>query len=237
MPIVAVITAVAAERDAVADGVGSPQAVRLGPYDARRCETPTDDIVVVAGGVGPAAAAAAAAFVVATQPVRLLVSAGVGGSFASAGLRPGDVAVASTIVAADLGAMSPERFLDLSALGLDGGAAVAVDPALVDAMHSRLADAGIAAAVGPILTLSTATGTTTRAAELMARHGAVAEAMEGAGVAHVAVAHGLPVVEVRVISNEVGDRDRASWDLLGALDTLTRVARVVLADRLAATSA
>ena len=221
MSITLVVTAVAAERDAVADGIGSPQAVTVGPYGScRRCETEGRDVLVVAGGVGPAAAAAATAHVVATHDVALVVSAGVAGSFASARLQHGDTAVASTIVAADLGAMSPERFLDLAALGLDGGAAVDCPPELVRLARDRLDAAGLHVAVGAILTLSTMTGTAERAAELMGRHGAVAEAMEGAGVAHVAALHAIPVLEVRTISNEVGLRDRSSWDLVTALTTL-----------------
>ena len=230
MPITLVVTAVAAERDAIADGIGEPQAVTIGPYgSSRRCETDGPDVLVVAGGVGPAAAAAATAYAVATQDVSLVVSMGVAGSFASARLRHGDTAVASSIVAADLGAMSPERFLDLTALGLDGGAAVDCPPALVTAARDRIGEAGLHVAVGAILTLSTMTGTAERAAELMGRHGAVAEAMEGAGVAHVAALHGLPVLEVRTISNEVGLRDRSSWDLVTALTSLGTAARGLFA--------
>jgi futalosine hydrolase len=233
MSVVLVVTAVAAERDAVADGIGSPQAVTVGPYgSSRRCETTGLDVLVVAGGVGPAAAAAAAAHVVATQDVALLVSMGVAGSFASARLAHGDTAVASSIVAADLGAMSPERFLDLTALGLDGGAIVDCPPLLVAAARDRIAGAGLHVAVGAILTLSTMTGTAERAAELMARHGAVAEAMEGAGVAHVAALHDLPVLEVRTVSNEVGLRDRTSWDLVTALTSLGTAAGALFAEPL-----
>ena len=83
-------------------------------------------------------------------------------------------------------------------------------------------------AVGPVLTLSTMTGTAARARELMARHDAIAEAMEGSGVAHVARLHRLPVLELRTISNAVGERDRSGWDMLGALDALTRAAGVLL---------
>ncbi|HEV2888919.1 MAG TPA: futalosine hydrolase, partial [Frankiaceae bacterium] len=185
------------------------------------------DVLVVAGGVGPAAAAAATAHVVATHDVALVVSMGVAGAFASARLAHGDTAVATTIVAADLGAMSPERFLDLAALGLDGGAAVDCPPDLVRTVAQRVGDAGLHVAVGAILTLSTMTGTAERAAELMSRHGGVAEAMEGAGVAHVAALHGLPVLEVRTISNEVGLRDRTSWDLVTALTSLGTAAGAV----------
>jgi futalosine hydrolase len=223
-----VVTAVAAERDAVADAIGAPAPETYGPYAVRR----TGDVLVVAGGVGPAAAAAATAHVAATEEVGLVVSMGVAGAFASARLRHGDVAVATSIVAADLGAMSPERFLDLAALGLDGGATVDCRPDLVAAARDRLVADGLHVAVGAVLTLSTMTGTAERAAELMGRHGAVAEAMEGAGVAHVATLHGLPVLEVRAVSNEVGLRDRASWDLAAALASLGRAAGALLREPL-----
>jgi futalosine hydrolase len=227
--ITLVVTAVAAERDAVADGIGAPQAVTVGPYaSGRRCETEGPDVLVVAGGVGPAAAAAVTAHVCATHDVSLVVAMGVAGAFTSARLQHGDIALATSIVAADLGAMSPERFLDLTALGLDGGAAVDCPPHLVQAARDRLDAAGLHVAVGAILTLSTMTGTAERAAELMGRHGAVAEAMEGAGVAHVAALHGLPVLEVRTISNEVGLRDRTSWDLVTALTSLGTAAGAIL---------
>ena len=39
------------------------------------------------------------------------------------------------------------------------------------------------------------------------------ESMEGAAVAHVAHLHGVPVGEVRGISNIVTDRDTSSWRL------------------------
>jgi futalosine hydrolase len=225
-----VVTAVAAERDAVADGIGAPQAVTAGPYaSSRRCETEGQDVLVVAGGVGPAAAAAAAAYLVATHDVTLVASLGVAGAFASARLAHGDIALATSIVAADLGAMSPERFLDLAALGLDGGAIVDCPQPLVAAARDRMIGAGLHVAVGAVLTLSTMTGTAERAAELMGAHGGIAEAMEGAGVAHVAALHGLPVLEIRAISNEVGLRDRSSWDLATALTSLGTAARAVFA--------
>ncbi len=221
-----VVTAVRAEAEAVVAGLGGGEHRRLGPYDATDCTR--GDVLVVAGGVGPAAAAAAAAVGVSLAPVELLVSMGIAGAFTSARLALGDTVLATTIVSADLGVQSPERFLDLTALGLDGGAAVTCDLARVAAVRDRLTAAGRSVALGTVLTLSTMTGTEERAAELMAAHGAVAEAMEGAGVAHVANLHGLPVLEVRTISNQVGERDRASWDLRGALSSLTEAAKALL---------
>jgi futalosine hydrolase len=45
--------------------------------------------------------------------------------------------------------------------------------------------------------------------------------MEGFGVATAAALHGVPVLEVRTVSNAVGPRDRAAWRIPDALHALT----------------
>jgi futalosine hydrolase len=47
------------------------------------------------------------------------------------------------------------------------------------------------------------------------------ESMEGAAAAQTARALGVPFAELRAVSNVVGERDKAHWDLRGAV----RVAR------------
>lgn len=174
---------------------------------------------MISGGVGPAAAAAATARALAAQPYTAVWSLGIGGGFAGR-CASGDVVVATATVAADLGADSPDGFLDLDALGL-GPVRLAADVTLAD----RLRAAGLPVVTGEVLTVSTVTGTDERAADLLARHpAAVAEAMEGFGVATAAAAAGVAFAEVRTVSNPVGHRDRAGWDLAGALALLTRAA-------------
>jgi futalosine hydrolase len=81
---------------------------------------------------------------------------------------------------------------------------------------------------GPLLTVSTVTGTRARADELARRHGAVAEAMEGWGVLAAALPHGLPVLEVRTVSNLIGDRDPATWDFAAAFGSLAGIGAALL---------
>jgi len=75
-----------------------------------------------------------------------------------------------------------------------------------------------------VLTVSTVTGSEKRARELAGR-GGFAEAMEGFGVAEAAMRHGVPVGELRAISNEVGLRDPSGWDIGAALAGLRAAAR------------
>jgi futalosine hydrolase len=200
---VLVVTAVAAERDAIAAAL--PAGV-----DAR----------LLVGGVGPAEAAAATAC--ALPGADLVLCAGIGGGFAP--LRAGDVAVASSIAFADLGAETPDGFVPIADLGFGTGrydvpARLAVE--LADRTGGRL---------GTVLTVATVTGSARRAAALAARYpDTVAEGMEGAGVAAAAAAHGVPVAELRAISNEVGPRDRASWQIPAALAALGQAVAAVLA--------
>ena len=203
-----IVTAVDAERDAVARGLGAEARVAVGPYEALRGR----GVTIVAGGVGPAAAAAATATALSLAPGEygLAVSAGIAGGFAGRA-APGEVVEATLIVAADLGAESPDGFLTLEALGFGSGEVLATPLGIRGARR------------GPVLTVSTVTGSEARAAELAAR-GAYAEAMEGFGVAEAASRHGVPVAELRAISNLVGLRAAATWDIAGALGALSGAA-------------
>ncbi|MFD6680532.1 futalosine hydrolase [Micromonospora parva] len=207
-----VVTAVPAEADAV----------RAGLTDRTVTVTPI--------GVGPAIAGAATARLLALaeaagRPYRAVVSAGVAGGFTGRA-EVGDTVLGTASIAADLGAESPDGFIPVDELGMP--------PALLGAGSRVPADAGLLATLrtalptattGPVLTVSTVTGTAAGTDELRRRHPeAVAEAMEGYGVAVAAAQAGLPFAELRTISNPIGPRDRDAWRLREALAALTAAA-------------
>ncbi|WP_254075533.1 futalosine hydrolase [Paenibacillus tritici] len=207
---VLIVTAVAAEREAVLRGLrGSSR------FD------------VIAAGAGPAAAAAGTAAALAAGSYGCVVSAGIGGGFP--GRAPvGSLVVASEMLEAALGAETPEGFRSAAELGF-GSVSVPAPGGTVQALAAALAAAGLTVSTGPVLTVSTATGTAGTAAALAARHPeAAAEAMEGHGVAVAAHALGIAALELRAISNAVGPRDRAAWKINEALDALTAAAAILL---------
>lgn len=176
---------------------------------------------LVAGGVGPAAAAVAATSALAAAPYAygLVVSAGIGGGFAPHAPL-GAVVVSDAIVAADLGADTPDGYVTVEELGF-GRSVHLPPPGLTDRIAKALHEGGQRHVVAPVLTVSTVTGTAARTDGLIARHPrAGAEAMEGFGVAEAAAAHGIPVVELRAVSNTVGPRDRAAWRIGEAMASL-----------------
>jgi futalosine hydrolase len=63
----------------------------------------------------------------------------------------------------------------------------------------------------PFVTVTACTGTDDAARDIERRTRGAVESMEGAAVAHVALLHGVPVGEVRGISNVVTNRDTRAW--------------------------
>jgi futalosine hydrolase len=220
-----VVTAVAAERDAVLAG-REPALGTLEGLQVRRAITAAGLVDVVSGGVGPVAAAVTTACLLA-KPYDLAVSAGIGGGFPAA--EVGSVVVADAVVHADLGAETADGFVSMAELGW-GPVRYPVEAALAAEFGRRTG-----AVTGAVLTVSTVTGSRQRADELLASHpDAVAEAMEGFGVCLAAARAGVPFAEVRTIANPVGPRERESWRIAEALGALSTAFDRLLAEPLPA---
>lgn len=199
---VLVMTAVDAERQMLLEAIGQ-----------------SEQIDIHIAGVGPIAAAANTAVQLTKNKYQLVISAGIGGGFQGRA-EIGDLVIASEIISGDLGAQSGEGFLSLDKLGF-GSNYIPVPEELPKRIQTALLTSEFDVHIGPIVTLSTATGTLETAQQLEARYPTIcAEAMEGFGVAYAAQQAGIPVLELRSISNKVGPRQRELWNIPAALQTL-----------------
>jgi len=70
---------------------------------------------------------------------------------------------------------------------------------------------------GAFVTSAAVTACAERACALSDKHAALAENMEGFALALACLSRGLPFLEVRTISNAIGERDRGKWRLHEAL--------------------
>ena len=75
---------------------------------------------------------------------------------------------------------------------------------------------------GIIATVSTCSGTDLRAEQVAVRTGAEYENMEGAAVGLVAYRLRRRFAEVRIVSNTTGERPRQRWEIVAALDSLSK---------------
>jgi futalosine hydrolase len=206
-----IMTSVEAERDAILRGIGTDSRI---------------DVILV--GVGPISAGIQTTIALAEDKYDLVINMGIAGGFVGKA-EVGSLVVANEIVSADLGAESPEGFITMDELGFGASTRVKTDGELVEVLLEAIKEAGISVCAGNILTLSTVTGTAETTSKLQLREpGALAEAMEGYGVAMAAKEFGVPVLEVRSISNPIGPRDRSAWRIKEALVTLESASKVIV---------
>ena len=84
---------------------------------------------------------------------------------------------------------------------------------------------------GRFLTVSGITWGRERANMLYDRFLPVMESMEGAAAAHVAQCRGIPMIEIRAVSNTAGERDKEKWDFSPALEGVKSICLAALAPR------
>ena len=145
-------------------------------------------------GVGPVEAAAATARALAVGDWVAVLHIGVAGG---RGLAAGSLVIGVEAAYCDLSAAVP--LVDC----------VSADPRLVAAAREVLPDA-------PVLSIGTS------AAVGGTGHDTRVEAMEGFGILRAAELAGVPAVEIRAISNEIGEPDRRRWQVTAAIEALSR---------------
>ncbi len=169
-------------------------------------------------GVGCARAATSIARALASNAFDRVVLFGVAGAYRRAEIAPKSVVVVRKSVLADEGVETDAGFQSADELGLvtDGGWIDHGEGA------ARVAATELGARVVDAATVSRCSGTDALAAEIFARHGAAIETMESAAVAHACRASGVPLLEVRAISNYCGAREHGEWDVDGAVPIVHR---------------
>jgi nucleoside phosphorylase len=147
-------------------------------------------------GVGPVEAAAATARSLVLERPASILHVGLAGARA---LEPGTIVVGTEAVYCDLCAEWP-----------------VVDRSSADAILVAAAAGAVPGSVTmPIHTSAAVGGAGNRLLQ-----GSLVEAMEGFGVLRAAELAGVRAVEVRVISNEIGEPDRGRWRLAQGLAVL-----------------
>jgi futalosine hydrolase len=160
---------------------------------------------VVAVGVGPVEAALGTARALAARHYDAVINAGIAGGFRDR-CTVGDAVV-----------VSREDYVDL---GLENGSTFPLPDEVqlvrtVESSHGLLQpflEGLIPVIVGRGVTSATVTSTTSRALVLAHRFRADVESMEGFSVLRAAEAAGIPAIEIRGVSNIVGERESNEWD-------------------------
>jgi len=126
-----------------------------------------------------------------------------------------DVFLAATEVLGDCGICFPDR-MEYLAEDLDGVRQMSLASPLLDRAEDVLKGSAIDYRLGHFVTVNGVSGTAARGRMLQEKWQGLCENMEGAAAARVCLEYGLPLLEIRVVSNMVEDRDRGNWQLSAA---------------------
>jgi futalosine hydrolase len=142
-------------------------------------------------GVGPVEAAAATARRLAVDPPGVVLHVGIAGA---RGITPGGIVIGSESVYSDISAEIPV----VDRLEPDARLLGALRAALPEALSLPI---GTSASVGSVADVRV-------------------EGMEGFAVLRACALAGVPAIEVRAVSNEISEGDRARWRIPRALEAL-----------------
>lgn len=142
-------------------------------------------------GVGPVEAAAATARALALEPADAVLHVGIAGA---RGITPGGLVIGSESLYADISAEIPV----VDRLEPDARLLGALRDALPEALSLPI---GTSASVGSVADVRV-------------------EGMEGFAVLRACALAGVPAIEVRAVSNEISEGDRARWRIPRALEAL-----------------
>ena len=192
-------------------------------------------VVYIISGIGKTNASRGTTLLIEKFFPCLIVNFGVGGAYPSSGLKIGDIAAAEKEIYGDEGAYLKDGFHTAEEIGIPLLVKTGkryfnkfqLDKKLLKkaVSISRITHyaSRITVKSGPFLTLSTCTGTLKRAKGLEKTFHAICENMEGAVVAHISTLYGIPMVEIRGISNVVEDRNKTKWNVKLASENCQKV--------------
>jgi futalosine hydrolase len=194
--------------------------------DGMRGTVNGNKIEVLITGIGGAATAYALTRHIALKKPDLVIQAGIGGSFKSS-LSPESIVFVKEEVFADLGAIENDQIVDTFDLGL-----TAVDEQpftnrmLVNSNIDRWAGYRVSFVRGA--TINCISSTPQQVQQIVQKYDPDVESMEGAALHYVCLQEKIDFIQLRAVSNYVGERNKNNWKMKEAIAGLNDFLKVML---------
>jgi futalosine hydrolase len=185
-----------------------------------RGEVAGHEVDILITGVGSVATTYALQKQISWRTPELIIHAGIGGSFKQE-LTPGSIVAVKDEVFADLGAFDGHRFDDVFDLGLTDSNEEPFNGRML--RNTGVAEwnlLGLPLARGA--TVNCITAGREQLGAIAAKYDPDVESMEGAALHYVCLMEEIPFIQVRSISNFVGERDKTLWKMPEAIASLNK---------------
>lgn len=185
---------------------------------ARKPLPPAHAIRFLVTGVGLCAATYKLARSLQQHQPDLVIQAGIAGSF-DAALMPGETVVVQSDAIGDAGVMEHGRFRDLFDLQLEDKNAFPWNGGKLPNPYAKwLALPGLPQVQG--ITVNEISTSPERIQYYQLQWSAQTESMEGAALHYVCLQEDVPFLQLRSISNLIGERDKKKWKLKEAIQNV-----------------
>ena len=174
-------------------------------------------------GVGKVNAAHSTTLILENYNIDLLVLSGIGGAYSRSDLKIGDIAVAISENYGEEGILTEEGWHSMEFIGFpllkkerEYYNTFPMDVELAKLAIKASKACGFDVNSGNFVTVSQCSGTHETGELMKKRFNGICENMEGAAVAHICALYGVPMIEIRGISNIIEERYMKKWNIEAA---------------------
>ena len=183
------------------------------------------DNKLVITGIGGISTAYQLTKVIADDRPNLIIQAGIAGTF-DRSLPLGSVVVVKKDRFADLGVMENNEWKDIFDLGLSRPQELPFDNGWLQNQSAMMN--GIDLPIVDSITINEITTSSSRIDQLRNKYNPAIESMEGAALHYVCLQEKVEFIQLRAISNYVGERDKSKWEMKLAIRNLNdSVAKII----------
>lgn len=178
-----------------------------------------EDYRLVITGIGSLATAYHLTAMFKDERPELVIQAGIAGSFETS-LQPGTVVLVGQDRQADLGAEEDNGWRDIYDLNLADQNEFPFLEGWLKNPDRDLERFGLP--IVDAVTINEITTKPQRIAQIKRKYHAAIESMEGAAFHYVSLQQKIPFLQIRAVSNFVGDRDKNNWQIATAIENLNK---------------
>ena len=177
-------------------------------------------------GIGMLATAARLTAAVTASRFDMVIQAGIAGSFQN-NIPLGDVFRVSSDMVADLGVQENGEWKDLFDMGFLEDNTPPYHGKKLKAPELQFAGISALKAVSAVTVNEITTGKS-RIEAIIKKYQPSLESMEGAALHFVCLENDLPFVQIRAVSNYIGERNKANWKIREAVQNLNQCLETII---------
>ncbi|MCW3092433.1 MAG: futalosine hydrolase [Ferruginibacter sp.] len=155
----------------------------------------------------------------------LVIQAGIAGTFTDQ-IALGEVVLVKQDTFADIGMEEKERFTSIFQSGFADKDAFPFRDGWLN-NHSSIFDNSLLSAVKAI-TVNKVSDSTLQKQQAIKAFAPEIESMEGAALHYICLQENIPFVQLRSVSNLIGERDKSKWKLKEAISNLEKELRILI---------